>query len=67
MEAHDLGTDDATDILAVGFSATDNIGHTYGPGSQEAMDQILRLDQTVGRLLDGSRAPRRARTARSWS
>jgi predicted AlkP superfamily pyrophosphatase or phosphodiesterase len=50
MAAHDLGTDDATDILAVGFSATDSVGHTYGSGSQEAMDQILRLDQTLGRL-----------------
>jgi predicted AlkP superfamily pyrophosphatase or phosphodiesterase len=50
MAAHDLGTDDATDILAVGFSATDSVGHTYGSGSQEAMDQILRLDQTMGRL-----------------
>jgi predicted AlkP superfamily pyrophosphatase or phosphodiesterase len=50
MAAHDLGTDEATDILAVSFSATDNIGHTYGSGSQEAMDQLLRLDQTLGRL-----------------
>jgi predicted AlkP superfamily pyrophosphatase or phosphodiesterase len=50
MEAHDLGTDEATDILAVSFSATDSIGHTYGSGSQEAMDQILRLDETLGRL-----------------
>lgn len=50
MDAHDLGRDDATDILAVGFSATDSIGHTYGPGSQEVMDQMLRLDQVLGRL-----------------
>ncbi len=52
LDAHALGRDDATDVLAVGFSATDSIGHTYGPGSQEAMDQILRLDRTLGRLLD---------------
>jgi arylsulfatase A-like enzyme len=50
MAAHDLGTDDATDLLAVSFSSTDSIGHTYGSGSQEAMDQLLRLDQTLGRL-----------------
>jgi predicted AlkP superfamily pyrophosphatase or phosphodiesterase len=49
--AHDLGGDDATDILAVGLSATDVIGHTYGPDSQEQMDQILRLDQLLGRLI----------------
>jgi predicted AlkP superfamily pyrophosphatase or phosphodiesterase len=48
---HDLGTDEATDVLAVGFSATDTIGHTYGPDSQELMDQILRLDRILGRLM----------------
>ena len=52
MEAHGLGIDDATDLFAVGFSATDSIGHTYGAGSQEVMDQLLRLDRTLGRLLD---------------
>ncbi len=56
MAAHDLGRDDATDILAVSFSATDVIGHTYGPDSQETMDQMLRLDRTVGRLLDAAEA-----------
>ncbi len=56
MKAHDLGRDEATDILAVGFSATDVIGHTYGPDSQEIMDQMLRLDRTVGRLLDAAEA-----------
>ena len=63
MDAHDLGTDDATDILAVSFSATDVIGHTYGPGSQETMDQILRLDLTVERLF--AEAERRAGPGRT--
>ena len=63
MDAYALGTDDATDILAVSFSATDVIGHTYGPGSQEAMDQILRLDATVGKLL--AEAERRAGPGRT--
>jgi arylsulfatase A-like enzyme len=52
MEAHGLGIDDATDVFAVGFSATDSIGHTYGAGSQEVMDQLLRLDRMLGRLFD---------------
>jgi predicted AlkP superfamily pyrophosphatase or phosphodiesterase len=50
MDAHALGTDESPDILAIGFSATDSIGHTYGSGSQELMDQILQLDRTLGRL-----------------
>src|SRR5262249_19330256 len=40
------------DVLAVGFSSPDVIGHTYGPDSQEVMDEYLRLDQVIGRLLD---------------
>jgi hypothetical protein len=44
MSAHALGTDEYTDILAIGFAATDIVGHTYGPDSQEVMDQMLRLD-----------------------
>jgi predicted AlkP superfamily pyrophosphatase or phosphodiesterase len=56
MEAHGLGDDDATDLLAVGFSTTDFIGHTYGPDSQEQMDQILRLDRVLERLLAATEA-----------
>jgi hypothetical protein len=52
MAAHELGRDEATDLFAVGFSATDVIGHTYGPDSQEIMDQLLRLDGVLGRLFE---------------
>jgi predicted AlkP superfamily pyrophosphatase or phosphodiesterase len=52
LAAHSLGADDDTDILAVGFSATDSIGHTYGADSQELMDQLLRLDRTLQKLFD---------------
>ncbi len=52
MKAHDLGSDDAIDIFAISFSATDIIGHTYGPDSQEVLDQLLRLDQYLQSLLN---------------
>jgi predicted AlkP superfamily pyrophosphatase or phosphodiesterase len=52
FKAHDLGSDNVTDIFAISFSATDVIGHTYGPDSQEIMDQILRLDQYLQTLFD---------------
>jgi len=52
MKAHHLGEDFITDILAIGFSATDVVGHTYGSDSQEAMDQLLRLDRTLGKLFE---------------
>ena len=50
LAAHDLGTDASPDVLTVGFSAGDVIGHTYGPFSQEAMDNYLRLDLVLEKL-----------------
>lgn len=56
LNAHGLGEDAVPDVLAVGFSASDVIGHAFGPDSQEIMDQMLRLDQVVKRLLDAAEA-----------
>ena len=52
MKAHEIGTRDATDLFAIGFSATDSIGHAFGPDSHEILDQMVRLDRTIGRLFD---------------
>jgi len=52
MAGHHLGEGDATDLLAISFSACDVVGHTYGPDSQEMMDQMLRLDRALGLFLD---------------
>ena len=52
LKAHQLGEDNSTDILAIGFSATDVIGHTYGAESQEVMDQLLRLDLILEDLFE---------------
>ena len=52
MKQHELGKDADTDILAIGFAATDAIGHQWGPDSQEQMDQMLRLDGVLGRLFE---------------
>ncbi len=47
-----LGEDDgAPDLLAIGFSQPDKIGHAYGPDSHESMDSILRLDRTLTELI----------------
>lgn len=47
MEKEQLGHGEATDMLAVSFSATDYIGHAFGPYSLEAEDNMLRLDRTL--------------------
>lgn len=46
-----LGADAVVDLLAVSFSALDEVGHLYGPNSLEALDVLLRLDTTLGDLL----------------
>ena len=50
MREHQLGSDGDVDLFAIGFAATDVVGHTYGPESHEIMDQLLRLDATLGQL-----------------
>jgi predicted AlkP superfamily pyrophosphatase or phosphodiesterase len=47
-----LGRGGATDFLAVSFSALDVVGHVFGPRSHEVQDVLIRLDRTIGRLLD---------------
>lgn len=42
-----LGADQIPDILAISLSATDSIGHLFGPDSKEIHDQILRLDRML--------------------
>lgn len=42
--------DGAPDLLTIGFSQPDKIGHAYGPHSHEVMDSILRLDGTLAEL-----------------
>lgn len=48
----DLGRGPAPDLLAISLSATDAIGHRYGPDSKELHDQVIRLDRMLGTFLD---------------
>lgn len=51
-----LGADSNPDVLSIGLSATDYVGHAYGPGGQEMCLQMLALDRSLGdffRVLDG--------------
>lgn len=52
VEALGLGRGPTTDVLAISLSATDVIGHNYGPDSREIHDQVLRVDRNIGRFLD---------------
>ena len=52
LRALTLGEPGRTDVLAISLSATDLIGHGYGPDSKEMHDNILRLDRSLGVFLD---------------
>jgi predicted AlkP superfamily pyrophosphatase or phosphodiesterase len=52
LQSLQLGTGPQTDLLAVSLSATDAVGHRYGPASREIHDQVLRLDRMLGVFLD---------------
>lgn len=47
-----LGQDAAPDLLCVGVSATDYVGHVFGPDSREVMDMYARADRHMGHLID---------------
>lgn len=52
IEKEALGQDDVVDYLAITYSATDYIGHRFGPSSVESADAIVRLDRNINRLLE---------------
>lgn len=52
IDALRLGRGSSVDFLSVSFSALDLVGHAYGPRSHEVQDLLVRLDATLGRLLD---------------
>jgi predicted AlkP superfamily pyrophosphatase or phosphodiesterase len=47
-----LGTQDRVDFLGASFAMLDTVGHAFGPRSHEVQDTLVRLDATIGRLLD---------------
>lgn len=46
-----LGQDDTPDLLCLGFSSNDYVGHCWGPDSQEVLDMTLRSDLILESLL----------------
>ncbi len=48
IEAEQLGTRDATDLVSLSLSPTDLVGHTFGPDSPEIRDLNLQTDRLLG-------------------
>ena len=63
VRALELGaTPTRTDLLAMSLSATDVIGHAFGPDSREIHDQVLQVDRVIGAFLDSLYAIRDSST-----
>jgi hypothetical protein len=52
IEGEELGRGPVPDILSVALSATDAIGHRFGPGSKQMQDHVLRLDRYLADFFD---------------
>ncbi|MFL6858095.1 MAG: alkaline phosphatase family protein [Allosphingosinicella sp.] len=48
-----LGESEATDLLILGMSATDYVGHTYGTQGSEMCLQLMALDDALGEFFRG--------------
>jgi predicted AlkP superfamily pyrophosphatase or phosphodiesterase len=60
MQERNLGRGPSTDVLAIGLSATDYVGHAFGTSGAEMCTNIAALDKTLGRMfgaLDKTRVP----------
>lgn len=56
LDAEKLGKGPAPDLLTVGLSSTDYIGHAYGNAGEEMYDQLRRLDLRLGDFMAKIRA-----------
>jgi len=54
VTANHLGqnSSSAPDLLAISFSSNDAVGHEFGPDSPEIADEQIRLDRTIGKLVE---------------
>lgn len=50
VDALKLGRGEAVDLLCVGFSSNDAVGHAFGLQSREVMDITVRTDRQLARL-----------------
>jgi alkaline phosphatase len=51
IRALKLGQGDAPDVISIGLSATDYVGHGFGVEGAEMCAQMVNLDENVGRIL----------------
>ena len=52
LEGEEMGQGEHMDFLALSYSSTDYIGHSFGPQSKEIEDCYIRLDRELKLLFD---------------
>jgi hypothetical protein len=52
IDAEQLGVDETSDLLGIGLSSNDAVGHLFGPYSHEALDMTVRTDQQLSAFLN---------------
>ncbi len=52
IKSQKLGQHATPDLITIGLSGTDIIGHAYGTSGPEMCDQLYRLDRELGKFLD---------------
>ena len=56
VERMELGRDEVPDLLQVSISGTDYVGHLFGPESWEYVDNLRRVDESLGAFLQALEA-----------
>ncbi len=51
VKAERMGMDEVPDLLALGISGTDLVGHVWGPQSWEYADNLQRIDRALTRFV----------------
>lgn len=51
IDAEQLGADASPDVLAIGVSTTDYLGHQFGPDSREVQELFRHADRQMARLI----------------
>ena len=51
VKGEGMGIDETPDLLVLGVSGTDIVGHIWGPRSWEYADNLLRTDRALGRFV----------------
>ncbi len=52
IEKEHLGKEDHTDMLCIGVSTTDEVGHLFGPDSREMKEILMSSDRALGDFID---------------